>query len=227
MYLFCKRFFDVLFSSILIIMLSPIFLIIVFVLILFNSGEVLFVQKRIGYKNLEFKMFKFATMLKNSKDLPGGSITMRNDPRVSKIGGILRITKLNELPQFFNVLNGSMSFVGPRPMLMEGFDLYDKEAQAIMFLSKPGITGISSVIFRDEEKWVTEAVDISPKDFYIERIFPYKGQLEEWYFKKKSFLVDFLILILTLVKIVLPGSNLEFKLFTTLPKSDYFNFERN
>ena len=162
-------------------------------------------------------------MLKNSESLPGGSITLRNDTRVAKIGRLLRITKLNELPQLFNVLFGDMSFVGPRPMLQEGFNLYTPEVQTIIYLSRPGITGISSIIFRDEERLVTES-GMDPKEYYKSRIFPYKGELEQWYSKNRSICIDFLILFLTGLKIIAPGTKLEFKLFPSLPKSDYFQF---
>jgi lipopolysaccharide/colanic/teichoic acid biosynthesis glycosyltransferase len=95
--------------------------------------------------------------------------------------------------------------------------------QSIIYQSKPGITGISSAIFRDEERLVTES-GMDPKEFYKTRIFPYKGQLEQWYYKNRSFWVDFLILFLTGLKIILPSTKLELKLFPSLPKSEYFKF---
>ena len=223
MYLFFKRLFDILFSLFLIILISPLFLIITVCLLIYNKGEIFYIQKRIGFKNRTFGIKKFATMLKNSESLPGGSITLRNDTRVAKIGRLLRITKLNELPQLFNVLFGDMSFVGPRPMLQEGFNLYTPEVQTIIYLSRPGITGISSIIFRDEERLVTES-GMDPKEYYKSRIFPYKGELEQWYSKNRSICIDFLILFLTGLKIIAPGTKLEFKLFPSLPKSDYFQF---
>lgn len=159
-------------------------------------------------------------MLKDSENLKGGTITVRNDPRVTPVGKILRITKLNELPQLFNVLFGSMSFVGPRPMTRSGFELYNADVKDKIYNSKPGITGISSIIFRDEEKWVSSS-DMEPMEFYKQFVFPYKGQLELWYLKNKSISTDFLILFLTAVKIVLPQSKLETKIFSSIPKSDF------
>jgi lipopolysaccharide/colanic/teichoic acid biosynthesis glycosyltransferase len=158
-------------------------------------------------------------MLKDSPNMAGGIITMRNDPRVTKIGRILRITKLNELPQIFNVLLGDMSFVGPRPLMNKGFDLFSLDVQSFLYKSKPGITGISSLVFRDEERLVTES-EMAPEQFYKEYIFPCKDHLERWYSKNKSFYVDFVILFLTAVKILVPKSNLEFKIFRSLPKND-------
>ena len=223
MYPFLKRILDLLLSVTLIILLSPIFVVITFSLFLFNQRDIFYRQRRIGSKNKVFGILKFSSMLKNSENLPGGTITLRNDPRVTWIGKILRITKLNELPQLFNVLIGEMSFVGPRPLIKEGFDLYPPDVQSFVYHSKPGITGISSIIFRDEERLVTEST-MAPEEFYKKRIFPYKGQLEKWYFENKSFVVDFLILVLTGIKIIAPGSKLEFKIFPSLPRTDYFKF---
>lgn len=223
MYPFLKRILDLLLSVTLIILLSPILVVITFSLFLFNQRDIFYRQRRIGSKNKVFGILKFSSMLKNSENLPGGTITLRNDPRVTWIGKILRITKLNELPQLFNVLIGEMSFVGPRPLIKEGFDLYPPDVKSFIYQSKPGITGISSIIFRDEERLVTEST-MAPEEFYKKRIFPYKGQLEKWYFENKSFVVDFLILVLTGIKIIAPGSKLEFKIFPSLPRSDYFKF---
>ena len=152
-----------------------------------------------------------------------GSITLQNDPRVTKIGRLLRISKLNELPQLFNVFIGNMSFVGPRPLMQEGYNLFSDDTKEILYKSKPGITGISSIVFRDEEKLVTES-GLNPLLYYKNYIFPYKSQLEIWYFENKSLSVDLLIIILTGIKVVFPKSNLEFKIFKFLPKDSFFHF---
>jgi lipopolysaccharide/colanic/teichoic acid biosynthesis glycosyltransferase len=223
MYQIIKRLFDVIFSTLLILLLSPLLLAIIVALLIFNKGDIFFKQKRLGQKNKEFGIIKFSSMLKNSVNLPGGAITVRNDPRVTKLGHILRITKLNELPQLFNVLFGDMSFVGPRPLMNPGFELYTREVQSFLYQSKPGITGISSVVFRDEERLVTDS-NMNHAEFYKLHIFPYKSELETWYYDNKSFAVDFLILILTAIMILNPKSKLAFKFFRSLPKSDFFNF---
>jgi len=225
MYPFFKRLFDVLLSGILIIVASPLLLLLILLLLIFNKADIFYWQKRIGYQNKTFGIIKFSTMLKDSENLPGGTITLRNDRRVTPIGKILRFTKLNELPQLFNVIYGDMSFVGPRPLVKKGFDLYTSEVKSFIYRSKPGITGIASVIFRDEERLVTES-KMDPKEYYEKRIFPYKGQLEKWYFENRSIGVDCLILFLTGLKIILPHSKLEFKIFPSLPKSDYFKFKK-
>lgn len=223
MYLHLKRLFDILLSFVLLLLLSPVLIILLLILFVFNKNDVFYKQKRIGLNNDTFGIIKFATMLKDSENLPGGTITLRNDSRVTKIGKILRFTKLNELPQLINIFIGDMSFVGPRPMVKKGFDMYTKEVQSFIYQSRPGITGISSIIFRDEEKWVTES-KLAPEDFYKRYIFPYKGQLEKWYHEKRSFGIDLIIILLTAFKIVFPSSKLEYKIFPSLPKSDYFKF---
>ena len=222
-YLNSKRFLDIALAILLISILSPILVLVTFLLLIFNRGEIIFFQKRLGLDNKYFYIFKFATMNKESINLPGGSITLRNDPRVTKIGRILRISKLNEMPQLFNVFIGNMSFVGPRPLMEDGYNLYSDDTKEILYKSKPGITGISSIVFRDEEKLVTESGS-DPLLFYKNYIFPYKSQLEIWYFKNKSFRVDFLIIILTGIKVICPKSNLEFKIFKSLPKDSFFHF---
>jgi lipopolysaccharide/colanic/teichoic acid biosynthesis glycosyltransferase len=157
--------------------------------------------------------------------MTGGTITLRKDPRVTKIGKILRITKLNELPQLINVLLGTMSFVGPRPLVKQGFDLYSSEAKLFIYKTKPGITGITAIVLRDEEKIVTES-KLLPFEFYKNHLFPYKIELEKWYFKNKSFGIDIIILILTAIKIIAPNSKLEFRIFPSLPKSDLLKLKR-
>jgi lipopolysaccharide/colanic/teichoic acid biosynthesis glycosyltransferase len=219
MYVVNKRVFDFIFALILIIVLMPVFVLIIILLLIFNREEVFYLQKRIGLNNTYFNIFKFSSMLKGALFMPGGAITLRNDPRVTKIGKLLRITKLNELPQLFNVLLGNMSFVGPRPIMDDGFALYSIDAQSVLYKSKPGITGISSLVFRDEELLVTNS-GIEPYLFYKEYVFPYKSKLEIWYYENKSFVIDLIILFFTGIKIIAPKSKLEFKIFKSLPKND-------
>src|SRR5690606_2286133 len=110
---------------------------------------------RVGYKNKTFSIWKFATMLKNSPNMPGGLITTKKDPRITPMGGFLRKTKINELPQLINILKGDMSFVGPRPVMQKSFEQYPPEIQKIIYNVKPGLTGIGSIVFRDEEQLIT------------------------------------------------------------------------
>lgn len=217
MYPLIKRFFDFFFSLLLLLILAPLLIPVMILLRLTAEGEVFYKQKRIGYKNEIFMIWKFATMLKNSPNMKGGELTLRNDPRVTTMGKFLRITKLNELPQLINVLKGDMSFVGPRPLMPVSFEQYAPEIQAVVYNSKPGITGIGSVIFRDEEKLVTES-GMDPREFYKIHIFPLKGALEQWYQKKKSFYTDLMLLFLTAWVILFPHSKLPYTIFPNLPK---------
>ena len=131
MYLFIKRFFDLLFSLVALVILAPLLIPIMIILKLTGEREVFYFQKRIGHKNREFDIWKFATMKKDSPNIGTGEITLRNDPRVTNVGRFLRRTKINELPQVFNVLVGDMSIVGPRPLMKKSFELYNPEVQKI------------------------------------------------------------------------------------------------
>ena len=126
MYNFFKRLLDVIVSLITLIILLPVFLPIIIILRFSAEGEVFYFQERIGFKNSKFKIWKFATMLKNSMNIGSGSITLRNDPRVTKIGSFLRKTKINELPQIINILKGDISLVGPRPLVIKTFRQKDR-----------------------------------------------------------------------------------------------------
>ncbi len=220
LYSFIKRFFDVLFSVVVLIILLPVFLPIIILLKCTDEGEIFYRQERVGYKNKRFFILKFATMLKNSPNIGTGSITLRNDPRVTKIGKFLRISKINELPQLFNIILGDMSIVGPRPLMPVSFVRYSTDVQACIYNVKPGLTGIGSVMFRDEERLVSQAT-ITPDEFYSKFIFPYKGKLEMWYQKNASLTTDFKIIFLTAWSIVFSKSSLERKAFKDLPEKNF------
>lgn len=214
MYRIIKRFVDLLIATIALILLSPILIPSIMILLVTGEREVFYFQKRIGYKNRPFDIWKFATMMKNSPNIGTGEITLRNDPRVTPFGKILRMTKVNELPQIINVFTGDMSIVGPRPLMEVSFKLYPEEIQKVIYNCKPGMTGIGSLIFRDEEKIVSEATD--PRAMYA-AIYPYKGALELWYQKHASLYTDFMIIFLTAWSIIFPKNELVHKLFKDLP----------
>lgn len=218
MYRFVKRFFDFLFSLIAMIILLPFMIPLILILVFTGEHEVFYGQKRIGYKNKEFRIWKFATMIKDSPNMGTGEITLRDDPRVTKVGRFLRRTKINELPQLINVLVGDMSIVGPRPLMKKSFEQYSEEVQTVVYNSPPGITGAGSVIFRDEEKIVSESKDIQET---YRKIFDYKGRVEQWYQKKKSFYTDLMIIFLTIWSLFFPFNHLIYKIFPSLPKRDF------
>ena len=218
MYPVIKRLLDVLFSLACIIILSPLFLILILLLKFTGEGEVFYPQSRVGHKNMNFRMWKFATMLKSSPDLPGGIITVRNDPRITPVGRWLRFSKLNELPQLINILKGEMSFIGPRPLMPLSFNEYTEEVRQYIYQIRPGITGIGSIIFRDEEKMVTETSQDS-WEYYRQHIFPLKAKVELWYQQNQSFSTDLILLFLTIWVIFFPNSKLVYSIFRDLPKS--------
>jgi lipopolysaccharide/colanic/teichoic acid biosynthesis glycosyltransferase len=159
-------------------------------------------------------------MLKNSPNLGHGDMTVRNDPRITGVGKFLRISKINELPQLYNILVGEMSFVGPRPLVKAGFDRYTEALQQKIYNVKPGLTGIGSIVFRDEELIITQS-ELPPHECYRDIILPYKGALELWYQEKQSFYTDIMILFLTGWYILFPKSNLVYKVFPTIPKRSF------
>jgi lipopolysaccharide/colanic/teichoic acid biosynthesis glycosyltransferase len=220
MYAFIKRLFDILFTLVALVILLPLFLPVILMLLLTGEHEVFFRQDRVGYRNSIFRIWKFATMLKNSPNMGSGDVTTRNDPRVTKMGRFLRISKLNEVPQLINILTGDMSFVGPRPLMKVGFDRYTDEMKEKVYRVKPGLTGIGSIVFRDEELIITKS-SLPPHECYRQVILPYKGAVEVWYQQHISFYTDFMILFLTAWCIVFPKSNLVNKIFPSLPKRDF------
>ena len=138
MYKIIKRFFDILLSLLVILLLSPLLFPIMVGLLLTGEGEIWYKQKRIGFKNKPFLIWKFATMLKNSSKMAGGIITTKKDPRITPMGGFLRKSKINELPQLINIFKGDMSFVGPRPLMSISFETYTKDVQKVIYNVKPG-----------------------------------------------------------------------------------------
>lgn len=211
-----KRLLDIISALFLLTILSPLLIPIVIGLLLTGEHYVFYTQPRVGYKNKHFRIIKFATMLKNSPNLGTGSITVRNDPRILPMGHFLRKTKINELPQILNVLIGTMTLVGPRPQMDSDFEKFPDDIREQIYNVKPGITGIGSIVFRDEEKWMSG----NPEEvhaFYKEHIAPYKGALEVWYQNNLSLHTDVMILFLTLWVIVSPESDLLYNVFKTLP----------
>lgn len=217
MYNFIKRLIDIVLAGIALLVLLPLFIPIIIILKFTAEGEVFYFQKRIGKDCKYFDIWKFATMLKNSPNIGTGNITLRNDPRVTPIGRFLRKSKINELPQIINVLKGDMSIVGPRPTVKKHADAYTTEIRNKIYSIKPGITGVGSIIFRDEEELISQS-NMDPFEYYKEYIIPYKAEVELWYQKHKSISTDFLIIFLTAWVILFPKSDLLNTLFKDLPK---------
>ena len=217
MYKFSKRLLDFIVSIFTLIILLPVFIPIIIILRFSSEGEVFYFQERYGIYNSKFQIWKFATMLKNSMNIGSGSITLKDDPRVTRIGSFLRKTKINELPQIINIIKGDISLVGPRPLVAKTFNAYNEEVQSKIYNVKPGLTGIGSIIFRDEESIISAVKDENPHEFYERVIAPYKGELEMWYQKNNTFILDLKLIFMTAWVILSPTSKLYEKWFKDLP----------
>ena len=209
------RFFDVVLSGLALIVLSPLLIPIVLFLKFSGEGEIFFLQERVGKNRDMFKLFKFATMLKDSPSMGTGTVTMKNDPRVLPAGKFLRKTKINELPQLLNVFIGHMSLVGPRPQAPRCFDAFLVESQDIIVQVKPGLSGIGPIVFRGEED-ILEGYS-GTLDFYDNVIGPYKGDVEAWYVAKQGLIAYFSLILLTVWVVLFPKSNLVWRLYKDLP----------
>ncbi len=217
MYSFVKRGMDIVLSGLALLLLSPLLIPVCVGLLLTGEHHVFYLQERIGLRNKKFGIWKFATMLKNSPNLAGGLHTTRRDPRVLPLGHFLRRTKINELPQLINILLGDMSIVGPRPLVDKTFDPYPEHVKRVIYNVRPGLTGIGSIVFRDEERLLSES-GMPLAQFYAQHIAPAKGELELWYQRHLSFWTDCLIIFLTAWVIVFPQSRLLHRVFKDLPE---------
>ena len=209
------RLFDVIFSGIALVFLSPLLVPIMLLLKLSGEGEIFFLQERVGKNREMFKLYKFATMLKDSPSIGTGTVTMKNDPRILPFGAFLRKTKVNELPQLLNVFLGHMSLIGPRPQAPRCFDAFPVESQDIIVQVKPGLSGIGPIVFRGEED-ILEGHS-GTLDFYDNVIGPYKGDIEAWYVGKQGLIAYFSLILLTVWVVLFPKSDLVWRLFKDLP----------
>ena len=193
-----KRIFDIIFSSLGLILLSPLHILIAILIKLDSKGPVQYVQDRVGQFNSNFKIYKYRTMYVESDKL--GLLTLgEEDARVTKIGFYLRKYKIDELPQLMNVLIGNMSFVGPRPEIRKYVNYYSKEDMQILKI-KPGVTGYASIKYINETEILEQSSD--PEKVYIEEIMPDKIKLNKAYINKNTIIIDFIIIIKTLSKMV-------------------------
>ena len=212
-----QRFFDIIFSGAALMALLPIFLPLMLLLKLTGEGEIFFLQDRIGLQGKYFKLYKFATMIKNSPNIGTGTVTLHNDPRVLPLGRFLRSTKINELPQLINIFKGDMSVIGPRPQTQRCFKAFPEQAQKEIIQVRPGLSGIGSIVFRNEEEMIHANND--PDKFYDETVMPFKGSLEVWYVSHQNLWSYFCLIGLTAWVVLFPRSNLVWRLFKDLPES--------
>jgi lipopolysaccharide/colanic/teichoic acid biosynthesis glycosyltransferase len=189
-----KRLYDLFFSAVGLILLSPLLLIIALAVKLSDRGPIFYRQRRIGQFGLPFFIWKFRTMVSNA-DAIGPSVTSNNDPRITPLGRLLRRTKVDELPQLWNVLRGEMSLVGPRPEVARYVEHYSREQRAIL-RHKPGITDLASLRFRNEESLLKNST--ATEQFYIDHCLPRKLKLNQEYAEKANLLTDTWIILQTI-----------------------------
>lgn len=200
MKLFWKRFFDIAVSLLGIVITSPILLVVSLLIKLTSKGPVFYKQERIGKGEKPFFILKFRTMVVNA-DQQGLKITVDGDKRITGVGEFLRKSKLDELPQLFNVLFGQMSLVGPRPEVKEYVDLYTEQQKKVLSV-RPGITDYASVCFRNENEILAQAED--PQKEYIEHIMPLKLRYNQKYIEEMGVFTDLKLIFLT-VYVILGG----------------------
>ncbi len=177
----------------------PLFVLVSILIKIESKGTALFIQVRIGKNFKPFNLYKFRSMVIDATKM-GPPITRGNDTRITKIGRFLRKTKIDELPQLFNVLKGDMSFVGPRPELLQYVEKFQKDYQEILMV-KPGITDLASLKYRDETSILGGTKE--PEKEYVCSVLPEKIRLAKEYLKRSSFILDLSIIFKTLIKIVL------------------------
>lgn len=193
-----KRLFDILFSLTILLIFLPIGIIISICILVESRGGIFYRQTRVGRYGKDFRIFKFRTMKPNADQLGKLTVGMR-DPRITRVGFFIRKYKLDEFPQFLNVICGEMSIVGPRPEVREYVDLYTTDQQKILSV-KPGITDYASIEYFDENKILGNAVD--PKETYIHEIMPAKLALNQKYIQNPTIFHDLKIIWLTFRKVV-------------------------
>ena len=193
-----KRIMDIVFSLGFILILSPVLLLIAIWIKLDSTGPVFYLQERIGLHRKPFRIYKFRTMYPDA-DKRGLLTVGGRDPRVTRAGYYLRKFKLDELPQFFNVLGGSMSLVGPRPEVKRYVDLYNSTQLNVLNV-KPGITDYASIEYSDENELLGKAAD--PERTYIDEIMPAKLELNLKYITDQGIFTDCKILFRTFLKMV-------------------------
>ena len=210
-----QRFLDVVLSFLALALLAPFLLPVVVILKFTGEGEVFYIQERAGRGDKSFGLYKFATMLKDSPNIGAGEITISGDPRVLPFGKFLRKTKLNELPQLWNIFVGDMSVVGPRPMVPSTYSYYPEEARERLNSIRPGLTGIGSIVFRDEERYLADRDE--PMEFYRKHIIPYKSDLELWFVENNSLWLYIKIIFITAWVVVFSSSTIVDKAFDGIP----------
>ncbi len=209
-----KRVFDVAVSGLAVVMLLPLFIVVAAAIKLDSPGPVFFRQARVGRGGHLFRIFKFRTMV-DGASRTGTALTVKEDPRITRLGTFLRARKIDELPQLFNVFAGSMSLVGPRPEVPEYMEFYTCEQRSIILSMRPGITDYAAVLFRDENNVLDGESD--PVNVYRYRIMPIKFALYKRYSRDIGLLTDLRLIFVTVAFLIYPNSFRWFEIGPDLP----------
>jgi len=194
-----KRLFDFTVSLLGLLVIWPVMTVVAIVIKATSPGPVLFRQKRLTMGMKEFTIYKFRSM-RTDFDKDGQGIQVKGTSNaITPVGKFVRKTKLDELPQLFNILKGDMSFIGPRPELPRRLTYYN-DWQKEIFRVRSGISSPASIVFSDEEYLMNQVED--PEKFYLEQIMPYKIELNHYYIENQSFIGDIKLIVATLLKIV-------------------------
>lgn len=193
-----KRIVDFILATIGLILVSPIILLFSFLIWRQDNSSPLYIAERIGHKGKKFKIIKLRSMVINA-DALGVDSTSTNDPRITKVGHLIRKFKVDEFTQFINILKGEMSLVGPRPNVRRDVDLYTNIEKRLLSI-KPGITDFSSIIFSDEGDILKDTID--PDIAYNQLIRPWKSRLGLFYIDNSNIIIDILLIIITAVSII-------------------------
>ncbi|MFH1963409.1 MAG: sugar transferase [bacterium] len=212
-----KRVLDIILSLVGLLVALPFSIPIMLILRFTDKGEIFYVQQRVGKGGKLFGIIKFSSMVKNSPNIGAGLLTIKDDPRIFPFGRFLRKTKFNEIPQLINILKGEMSIVGPRPQVPSHFDFFPEHVKKEIVKITPGLTGIGSIVFRNEETMLHNNGK-TYDEYYRNDIAPYKGELELWYIKNMSLLLDLVLIFLTAWVIFFPDSRLYEKVLKDLPQ---------
>jgi len=196
-----KRFFDTILSCLGLLLASPLLLIVAGLILIWDGSPILFRQIRVGRNGRDFILNKFRTMTRLQEGFQG-FFDVGNKNRVTRVGAFLRKTKLDELPQLWNVLKGDMSFVGPRPEVRKWVVAYPERWTKVLEV-RPGITDSASIYYRNEEELLAQAED--PEAYYRDYILPHKLDLYEEYVRTRSFFGDIYLIYKTILSVLLPG----------------------
>lgn len=197
------RILDIILALVGVLIVLPIFVPIAILLKLTGEGKIIYMQERVGHRGNRFGLIKFATMYENSPSIGTGDITIKNDPRVLPVGKVLRKTKVNELPQLFNILKGDMTFVGFRPHTPNALQNYSEAQVQLVTQLKPGLTGYGSLEFSDEENLLPDD-PIEAMAYYKNIIVPRKVELEQIWIDNRNISNYFKIVFATAIKVLRP-----------------------